>query len=92
MNEIAARIGGDEFLIAFTGDDNEERSNQIKELIIQGLAAYNQNSTKPYVLQASLGAFTDNIHKHSLDYFLRKADEKMYVVKSQHKRETGDLR
>lgn len=91
-NEIAARIGGDEFLIAFAGTDNEERTNRIKALIIQGLAAYNQNSTKPYVLQASLGAFTDSIHKHSLDYFLRKADEMMYITKSQHKRETGDLR
>lgn len=90
--ELAARIGGDEFLIAFAGDDNEERINKIKALIIQGLAAYNQNSTKPYVLQASLGAFTDNIHRHSLDYFLKKADEMMYEVKSQHKRETGDLR
>ncbi len=91
-NEIAARIGGDEFLIAFAGNDNEERTEIIKALIIQGLTAYNQTSTKQYVLQASLGSFTDNLHKHSLDYFLRKADEMMYEVKSQHKRETGDLR
>ncbi len=91
-NEIAARIGGDEFLIAFAGEDNEERANSIKTLIIQELTAYNQNSTKPYVLQASLGSFTDSIHKHSLDFFLKKADEMMYEVKSRHKKETGDLR
>ncbi|MBQ7776462.1 MAG: GGDEF domain-containing protein [Lachnospiraceae bacterium] len=89
--EIAARIGGDEFLIAFSGQDNEERAEKIKGLIIRGLDAYNQNSTKPYVLQASLGAFTARMHDHSLDYFLKKADEKMYIMKSQHKREMGDL-
>ncbi|MBQ6696372.1 MAG: GGDEF domain-containing protein [Lachnospiraceae bacterium] len=90
-DEIAARVGGDEFLIAFAGEDNEERAEHIKALIIQGLDAYNQNSTKPYVLQASMGAFTANMNDYSLDYFLKKADEMMYIVKSQHKREMGEL-
>ncbi len=90
-DEIAARIGGDEFLIAFSGTNNEERAEKIKDLIIRGVAAYNQNSTKQYMLRASLGAFTANMHEHSLDYFLKKADEMMYITKSQHKREMGEL-
>lgn len=86
-DEITARIGGDEFLIAFAGHDNAERAEKIRNLIIQGLDAYNQSSKKAYTLCASIGVFTDCVRNHSLDYFLKQADDMMYVEKSRHKKE-----
>lgn len=85
--EITARNGGDEFLIAFAGSETGKRAEEIRDLIIQGLDAYNQTSTKEYVLSASIGVFTDNIRNHTLDYFLKQADDKMYIEKSRHKKE-----
>lgn len=89
--EITARNGGDEFLIAFAGKDNATRAYEIRDLIIQGLAAYNQTSEKDYVLSASIGVFTDKIRNHSLDYFLKQADNEMYIEKSKHKKELEKL-
>ncbi len=89
--EITARNGGDEFLIAFAGKDNAARAEEIRDLIIQGLAAYNQTSDKEYTLSASIGVFTDSIRNHSLDYFLKQADDKMYIEKSRHKKELEKL-
>lgn len=91
-NEITARTGGDEFLIAFEGTDNAERAEEIARLINQGIDAYNQTSGKDYTLRASIGIFTDSVKGHTLDYFLKQADDMMYIEKSQHKKEMGDLR
>lgn len=89
--EITARNGGDEFLIAFGGNDNGKRAEEIRDLIIRGLDAYNQTSEKEYMLSASIGVFTGSMRNQSLDYFLKRADDKMYIEKSRHKKELEKL-
>ncbi len=86
-DEIVARIGGDEFVIAYACEKGECDAEKRKSLIIQGLAAYNQTSAKPYMLHASIGVFTDCILGHTIDYFLKNADSMMYIEKNQHKKE-----
>lgn len=83
--EIAARIGGDEFLIVFTGDYNYSRAAEIVASIKKEIAAYNERGLTPYEIHASIGCYTDNIHTQSLDDFLSKADKLMYEKKAQHK-------
>lgn len=83
--EIAARIGGDEFLIVFTGDNNFARAAEIVSSIKKEIAAYNKLGVVPYEIHASIGSYTDNIHTQTMDDFLSKADKLMYEKKAQHK-------
>ncbi|MGN1147971.1 MAG: GGDEF domain-containing protein [Lachnospiraceae bacterium] len=91
-HEIAARIGGDEFLIAFVGSDIEDRTEEIVSLIEQDIKKYNETSNKNYKLQASIGAYTNRVQNHTLDHFLKKADNLMYASKYLHKKERGDIK
>lgn len=89
--EIAARIGGDEFLIAFAGTDTESRAEQIVGAIKAGIRAYNGEKAKPYELHASIGAYTNRLRNHTLDHFLKQADDLMYARKYIHKKQKGDI-
>ena len=86
-DELAARIGGDEFLIVLTGESTEKRAEDLKENILQDIAAYNQESNRGYELHASAGCYTERIGTNMLDYFMKKADEVMYAAKAVHHRE-----
>ncbi len=88
-NELCARIGGDEFLIAFSGDDVEERAEDIKKELVMALQEYNEASGKPYPLQASIGVYCNRIKGHTLDHFLKKADDLMYANKYLHRKENS---
>lgn len=88
-HEIAARIGGDEFLIAFVGKDIEERTDAIVNKIKKGIKEFNKSGAKEYELHASIGAYTNRIANHSLDFFLKRADDLMYARKYLHRKEKG---
>lgn len=90
-HEIGARIGGDEFLIAFVGRDIEERTEEIVNLLKQGIRSYNESSGKVYALNASIGVYTNRVKNHSLDHFLKKVDDLMYAQKYLNKKERGDI-
>lgn len=92
QQEFAARIGGDEFLIAFTGKNINNRTEEIIRHIKQGIREYNEISTKVYEIHASIGSYTDCVRNHTLDYFLKKADDLMYARKAAHKERTGQVR
>lgn len=85
--ELAARIGGDEFLIVLTGESTAKRAEDLKENILQDIAAYNQESNRGYELHASAGCYTERIGTNMLDYFMKKADEVMYAAKAVHHRD-----
>lgn len=85
--EFGARIGGDEFLIAFLGRDTQARAREIVGCINRGISEYNEVSEKEYAINASIGSYTDCARSHTLDYFLKKADDLMYAQKSLHKRQ-----
>lgn len=83
--EIAARIGGDEFLIALIGNENTVRSAEIVKRIEQNVSEYNRNKGQKYELGVSIGAYTGYVKNHTLDFFLREADERMYAQKHERK-------
>lgn len=87
--ELAARIGGDEFLVAFVGKNIESRTREIVSRMERGIEEYNKVSGKVYQLQASIGSYTDCVRGHSLDFFLKKADDLMYACKYNHKKNQG---
>lgn len=90
-DELCARIGGDEFLIAFSGKDVEDRAESIKMELVMALREYNEASRKPYPLQVSIGVYCNRIKGHSLDHFLKKADDLMYANKYLHRKENCDI-
>ena len=83
--EIAARIGGDEFLIALFGNNQKTRSLELVEELNKKTEAFNSNCNKGYKLIFSIGVHTEEMEEHSLDYFLQKADKKMYEHKNEQK-------
>lgn len=89
--EISARIGGDEFIIVICGEDAATRARQIIEDIRESLDIYNKTSGKDYTLQASMGFFADKVSGNTLDYFIRKADNLMYMDKYLHRKNISDI-
>lgn len=82
-DEVCARIGGDEFIMFGVGDfDNEKLDNYFLR-IREYLQHYNQNSTKPYIIDVSLGRYCGNVCENdSLKDWIDRADDNMY----QHKK------
>lgn len=91
QHEIAARIGGDEFLIAFVGQDIEDRTEEIVAEIKKGIRQHNGQSNRSYELHASVGAYTNRVRNHTLDHFLKKADDLMYARKYLHRKAKGEI-
>lgn len=85
QKEIAARTGGDEFLVVLYREDQKQRIEEITASITEKAAVFNENNEKDYKLQFSIGVCSETIGSHSLDYFLRKADQKMYAHKKEQK-------
>lgn len=85
--EIAARTGGDEFLIVLYRENQKQRMEEITASITEKAAVFNENNEKDYSLKFSIGVCSEMIGNHSLDYFLRKADQKMYAHKKEQKME-----
>ncbi|SFD11258.1 diguanylate cyclase domain-containing protein [Ruminococcus albus] len=78
---IAGRTGGDEFYV-FVPDCTEDMALAFREQFYTAIARINNSSDKPYILDASFGAFT---HQMTPDYkveeLIRIADERMYAEK-----------
>ena len=84
-NEIAGRTGGDEFYI-FAFDYSEEKAMHYKKRFNAALDDFNKTENKPYTLNASIGIYMADISQHTLpEDFLKRADEKMYAMKREHK-------
>ncbi|HWQ79156.1 MAG TPA: HD domain-containing phosphohydrolase [Anaerovoracaceae bacterium] len=80
-NDIAARTGGDEFIILMPFTDGET-ANKIMETIKQKCAEYNQDlSNEAYSINISLGYATKMSMNEHLDGTIRLAEEYMYKCK-----------
>ena len=90
--ELAARIGGDGFLAAFVGKNIEGRAREIVCRMEQGIEEYNKVSGKEYKRQTGIGSYPDWGWGHSLDYFLKKAEDLIYACKYNHKKSRGLMR
>lgn len=87
--DIAGRIGGDEFVIAFMADEVEERAEKIVSTVRNTMQRYNERRERPYPMQVSIGAYCNRIKGHTLDHFLKKADDLMYADKYLHRKDNG---
>jgi len=81
--EIAARTGGDEFIIILFRENQKERTEEIVESINQKADLFNKKNKKDYKLIFSIGVYSEEMGEQTLDYFLAEADKRMY----QHKKE-----
>lgn len=86
-NEVCARIGGDEFLVA--GVDYDESNHiegylsSVKEYIVN----YNKKSQKPYEILISMGACCDYIGAdQDIKEMIDSADRQMYINKASNKK------
>jgi diguanylate cyclase (GGDEF)-like protein len=79
---IAARWGGDEFIIAAKGMLD---AGGITEALQQKIDEANQASTRPYHLQISCGSGVFRANKNgNLEQFIKAVDKRMYNTKHEH--------
>lgn len=84
-DEICARFGGDEYVVAGVVDQDDSYIQEYTEKFQSYLDYYNQHSNKEYTVSASLGMVvcvpTADL---TLDECIKEADDKMYAVKAKH--------
>lgn len=83
---VCTRFGGDEFAIAFSGEEAEAKGNMVMSEISKRLSAFNELDKKPYLLSVSMGLachVPENVN--DLERFLMEADKKMYKNKIEYK-------
>lgn len=83
--DIAARTGGDEFVIILFRGNQKQRAQEIISSINEKAEAFNAVNPKDYKLIFSIGVCSGTVENKSLDYFLREADQKMYAHKKEQK-------
>ena len=85
--DIATRNGGDEFLIVLYQKDQMKRAQEIVANLQEKAFIFNESKEKEYKLIFSVGVYTESTKDHSLDYFLREADRRMYEHKNRQRAE-----
>lgn len=83
--EIAARTGGDEFVIILFRENQMERTQEIIASLNEKAEAFNKANAKDYKLIFSIGVCSEPMEEKNLDDFLREADKKMYAHKKEQK-------
>lgn len=76
-NDIASRIGGDEFCILLP-NTNEEQVHEVTERIRRACEKYCDKNVNNYFTSISLGYATKSNESDSFEGILRKAEEYMY--------------
>lgn len=79
--DMIIRMGGDEFLIIFTGID-QEISEKVWNRINQRYQIINEEEERPYVISVSHGIVEhDNYERLEVELLIKKADDRMYAEK-----------
>ncbi|MDD3863086.1 MAG: GGDEF domain-containing protein [Eubacteriales bacterium] len=90
--DLAVRLGGDEFLIVFRGID-PARAELIWGRIVEKFEMINQEENRKYLVSVSHGIVArENQHTSEMDELIRLADEKMYQEKSEIKKALSVIR
>ncbi len=81
-NDLTARIGGDEFLIALLANSKKD-AYLLVDRLNEELEVYNKNTQKPYKLSISVGISITppNVHIEK-EKIIADADNKMYLQKN----------
>ena len=91
MNEVCARIGGDEYAIVGCGDYTDEKAKEYIDYIHNYFDRYNESSRKEYTVGLSIGyciAVPDA--DSAFEKYIEIADERMYEDKVQRKKQRVD--
>ncbi|MBR6218062.1 MAG: GGDEF domain-containing protein [Eubacterium sp.] len=84
-NCVAARIGGDEFVVAGTADF--DISERFEEVLNDAVNRYNERSGKPYLIELSVGKVIRNgVSSETVRESIKDADTDMYRVKKNRKK------
>ncbi len=90
--DIVARFGGDEYIVAGmcrSDDYAEDFTKRFEEY----LKSYNESSGKPYLVEASCGIVKGVPSEgETIDQFIKKSDELMYVQKASRRKYRGYCR
>lgn len=78
--DVAARIGGDEFAVILPETDTESAHKYCKR-IRENINRFNQKNDLPQKLSISLGTSILENNSQSLDEIFNEADQKMYINK-----------
>ena len=91
MNEVCARIGGDEYAIVGYGDYTYAKAKIYVDYIHGYFDRYNASSNKDYVVGLSLGYYCGVPGDGStLEEYIELADEQMYADKVKRKMQRSD--
>jgi len=91
MNEICARIGGDEYAIVGCGNYTERKAKTYIDYIHKYFDRYNDTSKKDYKVGLSLGYYIGVPEADStLEKYVEIADERMYEDKVKRKKQRSD--
>jgi len=85
--DIAARIGGDEFVVAFERAHGEKQTTDICEQILVALSAPFMIDGRELTVTASAGLAFDHDRSNSAELLLQNADTAMYKAKGLGKRQ-----
>lgn len=90
--EIAARFGGDEYIVAGMCPSSGYAEDFIKKFE-DYLKSYNERSDKPYYVEASCGVVKGvPAAGETIDHFIKQSDELMYIQKSSRRKYRGYCR
>ncbi|UTM59110.1 sensor domain-containing diguanylate cyclase [Photobacterium sp. CCB-ST2H9] len=80
-SDLFARVGGDEFVVLYTGMEEEETRKAIHRFE-RSVDEFNRNQHRPYQLSFSVGLYTlPPGRRMNLEDILAKADSRMYLSK-----------
>lgn len=89
-NGIAARIGGDEFMVMRPVSRTDKRRNYAA-FFQDKINEVSKHAQKPYTISASIGIEFGNADNYKqLENIIRKSDEKLYAAKRHLRRREGD--
>ena len=85
-DSILGRYGGDEF-VCLIPNCNEEQLSQIRQNILTLLRQLSNLSTQLFSIEASIGYVVTDDPPSSLNDYINRADEEMYLIKKARKAE-----
>ena len=84
-SDLTARIGGDEFVLAFSEIDDRETVAQLCEKVLEHVAVQQTIDAHTFMVTCSVGAALFPIDAEEVDDLLRYADAAMYEAKKEGK-------